>query len=107
VTTREAANLLDASVRTIQIWVEQGQLKAWKTPGGHRRILRSSVNEVLAKRVMECSDQPGNQVRLDATGEDLAMLNTLVRRGYAPNPAGAYRRALCEAHSRLGEAASK
>jgi len=49
-TTRETAKLLDASVRTIQLWVEGGRLKAWKTPGGHRRVLRTSVEELLAKR---------------------------------------------------------
>lgn len=49
-TTREAAKLLGASVRTIQLWVEGDRLKAWKTPGGHRRVLRTSVEEMLAKR---------------------------------------------------------
>jgi len=49
-TTRETGKLLEASVRTIQLWVEDGRLKAWKTPGGHRRVLRSSVEEMLASR---------------------------------------------------------
>ncbi|MDP2432545.1 MAG: response regulator [Pseudomonadota bacterium] len=49
-TTRQTAKLLGASVRTIQLWVEAGRLKAWKTPGGHRRILRTSVEEMLANR---------------------------------------------------------
>lgn len=49
-TTIEAAKLLNASVRTIQLWVEDGRLKAWKTPGGHRRVLRSSVEEMLSDR---------------------------------------------------------
>ena len=43
-TTREAAEALGICVRTAQLWVEQGRLRAWKTPGGHRRILRESVN---------------------------------------------------------------
>lgn len=49
-TTRETAKLLGASVRTIQLWVEDGRLKAWKTPGGHRRVLRTSVEGMLADR---------------------------------------------------------
>lgn len=49
-TTREAAKLLGASVRTIQLWVEGNRLKAWKTPGGHRRVLRTSVEEMLDNR---------------------------------------------------------
>lgn len=47
VTTREAALLLGVSLRTIQLWVESGALKAWKTEGGHRRIPRSAVAELL------------------------------------------------------------
>jgi excisionase family DNA binding protein len=49
-TTRETAALLGASVRTIQLWVEDGRLQAWKTPGGHRRVLRSSIEEMLENR---------------------------------------------------------
>lgn len=45
--TREAAKLLNISLRTAQIWVESGKLRAWKTAGGHRRISRVSVQEVL------------------------------------------------------------
>ena len=49
-TTRQAASLLGISLRTAQLWVEEGALKAWKTPGGHRRILRSSVEGMLKER---------------------------------------------------------
>ncbi|MCK6375518.1 MAG: excisionase family DNA-binding protein [Zoogloea sp.] len=45
--TREAARLLGISVRTAQLWVEEGRLQAWKTPGGHRRILMGSVGRLL------------------------------------------------------------
>lgn len=48
--TRQAATLLGVSVRTIQLWVEQGLLSAWKTPGGHRRILQESLLSLLHKR---------------------------------------------------------
>lgn len=48
--TQEAARQLGVSVRTVQLWVENGTLDAWKTPGGHRRILRSSVEAALAAR---------------------------------------------------------
>jgi len=49
-TTREAATLLGVSVGTVQLWVESGLLQAWKTAGGHRRVLRSSVNSLLHKK---------------------------------------------------------
>lgn len=45
-TTREAASLLGVSVRTAQLWAESGLLTAWKTPGGHRRITRESVDKL-------------------------------------------------------------
>jgi excisionase family DNA binding protein len=48
--TREAAKELGVSLRTVQLWVESGVLRAWKTAGGHRRILNSSVEAVLAER---------------------------------------------------------
>lgn len=49
--TREAAEQLNVSLRTVQLWVEAGLLRAWKTEGGHRRIFRSSLDELLAQRV--------------------------------------------------------
>ena len=45
--TREAAKLLGISLRTTQLWVDKGLLEAWKTEGGHRRILVASVERVL------------------------------------------------------------
>jgi excisionase family DNA binding protein len=49
-TTREAATLLGVSVGTVQLWVENGLLQAWKTAGGHRRVLRDSVESLLHKK---------------------------------------------------------
>jgi len=45
--TVEAAKLLGVSVRTVQLWVENGSLAAWKTAGGHRRIVASSVDDYI------------------------------------------------------------
>lgn len=47
-TTREAAQMLGVSLRTVQLWTESGLLEAWKTEGGHRRITRASVQRLLA-----------------------------------------------------------
>lgn len=46
-TTREAAELLNVSLRTVQLWVDDGILQAWKTAGGHRRVQRESVDRLL------------------------------------------------------------
>lgn len=48
--TKEAASLLGVSHRTVQLWVESGVLQAWKTAGGHRRILLTSVHRLVAQR---------------------------------------------------------
>lgn len=55
-TTRQAAEMLGVSLRTIQLWVEAGALAAWKTPGGHRRIARASVEQLQARG----KPRPGN-----------------------------------------------
>lgn len=47
-TTAEAARSLGVSIRTIQLWVDGGVLAAWKTVGGHRRILLDSVERFRA-----------------------------------------------------------
>ena len=48
-TTREAAALLGVSIGTVQLWVESDLLQAWKTAGGHRRVMRESVDRLLHK----------------------------------------------------------
>lgn len=50
VTTRKASNMLGVAVRTVQLWAENGSLVAWKTEGGHRRIVRKSVDVLLAQQ---------------------------------------------------------
>ncbi|WP_367850199.1 helix-turn-helix domain-containing protein [Rhodoferax sp. WC2427] len=42
-TTLEVARMLGLAVRSVQLMVDRGELQAWKTPGGHRRIARDSV----------------------------------------------------------------
>jgi excisionase family DNA binding protein len=49
-TTVEVARLLGLAVRSVQLMVDRGELEAWKTPGGHRRIRRQSVERWLAGR---------------------------------------------------------
>ncbi|PWF44050.1 helix-turn-helix domain-containing protein [Massilia glaciei] len=45
-TTRDAAHHLGVSVSTAQLWMEQGTLASWKTPGGHRRCRLSEVERL-------------------------------------------------------------
>ncbi|MCP5191146.1 MAG: response regulator [Pseudomonadales bacterium] len=63
--TTQAAKLLGVSLGTVQQMVEDGLLQAWKTAGGHRRILRESVEAHLARRGMAVGGGSGNgEVRI-------------------------------------------
>ena len=50
ISTREAAKMLGVSVRSVQLWVESGLLRAWKTAGNHRRIYKDSVDTLIRER---------------------------------------------------------
>jgi excisionase family DNA binding protein len=47
---REAGDILRISESTVKRLANRGQLKSYRTPGGHRRILRQSVTDWLIKQ---------------------------------------------------------
>ena len=57
-TTLEVARLLGMAVRSVQLMVDRGELDAWKTPGGHRRISKPSVDRWLQARQPGASAAP-------------------------------------------------
>ncbi|UCV15672.1 MerR family transcriptional regulator [Quatrionicoccus australiensis] len=70
--TSEAARILGISVRAAQLWVENGLLQAWKTPGGHRRILRSSLALIVEQQKL-ATDQGSEEalsILVIETGQD-------------------------------------
>ena len=71
--TQRAAEVLGVSVRTVQLWVENGTLKAWKTPGKHRRSLTSSVEAVLAERSGAQTIEADSNPDLLVVEDELAM----------------------------------
>ncbi|RYE64938.1 MAG: helix-turn-helix domain-containing protein, partial [Oxalobacteraceae bacterium] len=46
-TTQQAASLLGMSVTSVQHLVESGEIEAWKTRGGHRRIPIAAVHAYM------------------------------------------------------------
>lgn len=56
--TLEVARRLGMAVRSVQLMVDRGELEAWKTPGGHRRISRHSVDQWLASRGVDTPSPP-------------------------------------------------
>lgn len=57
-TTIETARLLGLAVRSVQLMVDRGELEAWKTPGGHRRISKVSVERWITVNRMHVSPAP-------------------------------------------------
>lgn len=56
--TLEVARLLGMAVRSVQMMVDRGEFDAWKTPGGHRRISRQSVERWRAARQQRSETLP-------------------------------------------------
>ncbi|MEI4484515.1 MULTISPECIES: excisionase family DNA-binding protein [unclassified Phyllobacterium] len=74
-TTAKAAQLLGVSVRTAQLWVENGQLESWKTPGGHRRIKLQSVLNLTEIPQIADRSMTATAVILASAGRSDAWLN--------------------------------
>jgi excisionase family DNA binding protein len=71
VSTSEAARMLGVSNTTIQFMVERGELEAWKTRGGHRRISVASIDRLRQSRSNRAD-------RARHSGNDSALLKVLV-----------------------------
>lgn len=81
-TTREAAQILGVAVSTIQLWTNNGSLRAWTTEGGHRRIVRSSVEEMLDKKVsahQKGGKEPFSVVVVEDNAQQLRMYEKQIR----------------------------
>lgn len=49
ISTGEAAVVLQVSISTIRRWAAQGLIPCTRTPSGHRRFLRTDLNEWLSR----------------------------------------------------------
>ena len=73
--TSYAARLLGLSVATVQSLVEKGEIEAWKTLGGHRRIALKSINAYLAKhspQLARIDTDPKSRLRVLVVEDDEA-----------------------------------
>lgn len=73
-TTREAAERLGVSVRTVQQWAERGVLEVWKTEGGHRRIAARSLERFMAGGSAAPAAAPGAPFKVVVADADAALL---------------------------------
>jgi excisionase family DNA binding protein len=51
-TSTEVGELIQVNPTSVNNWIEEGRLRAFRTPGGHRRIRRRDVIEFLASHNM-------------------------------------------------------
>lgn len=83
VTSAQAAKMLNVSLKTVQIWVEKGVLRAWKTPGGHRRIPLAAVESLMREQRCQMVDEEREQKQLEVlVVEDVASLRKLYQRQF-------------------------
>jgi excisionase family DNA binding protein len=75
--TSEAARLLGVSNTTVQIMVERGELQAWKTRGGHRRITLSSIDRLKSLRESRLRSSGGAELLSVLVVEDDQALRVL------------------------------
>ena len=76
--TSYAAKLLGLSVATVQSLVEKGEIDAWKTLGGHRRLALRSINAYLTKAGLQPSRaamDPGSRLRVLVVEDDVDLLD--------------------------------
>ncbi|HET7774284.1 MAG TPA: excisionase family DNA-binding protein [Burkholderiaceae bacterium] len=84
-TTVEAAQRLGLAVRSVQSMVDRGELQAWRTPGGHRRISRASVERWLSGMHETAPNRPDGAGKRAAVGprvlliEDSAHFQNLIQ----------------------------
>lgn len=99
-TTFESAKICNANITSIKNWIDKGELRAFRTPGGHYRIERKVLEDFLnrhcmpnpfaerekrrillvdrqPKRVELLAGQFGQQHRYDATDDPQQALLTI------------------------------
>lgn len=77
--TTAVARRLGVSTPTVQRWVDAGVLRAWKTPGGHRRIDAASARALMQAQAAAEGPAPVEVVVVDDNDDDRELLEAIVR----------------------------
>jgi excisionase family DNA binding protein len=87
-TTFEISQICQVNPTTVQNWVKEGKLKAFVTPGGHRRIQREDLVAFLKEFGMpvpdELSGRPPLVMVVDDEPDVIEMLTSLLQSGEEP-----------------------
>jgi len=62
-TVGEAARFIGVSEPTLRKWTDTGKIAAFRTPGGHRRYLRSELEHFRSSRAEERLEAPSDRAR--------------------------------------------
>jgi len=77
ITTSKAARICGVARTTISKWIDEGMLKAFITPGGHRKIIEQDLIDFLEKSGSQPSSKFGEKKRIlivDDNPDDIRLL---------------------------------
>ena len=69
-TTHEVAKYLNVYTNTVIHWMNSGKLNGYRTPGGHRRILREELFRFIKNNHLEESIKPNNVKKILIVEDD-------------------------------------
>jgi excisionase family DNA binding protein len=69
-TTHEVAKYLNVYTNTVIHWMNSGKLNGYRTPGGHRRILREELLKFIKNNHMEDSIKQSTQKKILIVEDD-------------------------------------
>ena len=77
-TSHEVATLVQVSPSSVLNWIDQGKLRAFRTPGGHRRVASEELIEFLrAHHLPVPAELEGDRVRLLVIDDEANYLRAL------------------------------
>lgn len=85
-TTFQIAQLLKVDITTVMLWVNKGQLSAYRTPGGHRRIEQADLLAFLKKYKMpiplEVENNQPQILIVDDDAHSVRIISRVVKKMY-------------------------
>ena len=85
--TFSIARMLQVDPGSVANWIDQGLLKAHRTPGRHRRVLEADLQAFLAKQQMPTSQQPeAPPTRVLVVDSDPAVVDAIRQAVLADHP---------------------
>ena len=87
-TTSHVGKICGVTMLTVINWIEQGELSAYKTPGGHRRVERADLLNFLTKHKVPLPEETAKEGRcrilvVDDNKELIELVTLLIKRTHA------------------------